>query len=112
MGRENLFWGFAPEWGIKLNTAWKITKLRDYFQIRNAFQSKASHGIVPVEMLNLRMQLSLCPSGQENRKIVLLLFIVFPDRHSRLFQLIRERFKIFWRDAECIVGVVLSSGAM
>lgn len=33
-------------------------------------------------------------------------FVVFPDRHSCLFQLIRERFKIFWRDAECIVGVV------
>ncbi len=33
-------------------------------------------------------------------------FIVFPDRHSRLFQLIRERLKILWRDAECIVGVV------
>ena len=33
-------------------------------------------------------------------------FVVFPDRHSCLFQLIRERLKIFWRDAECIVGVV------
>ncbi|AHW12634.1 hypothetical protein AEW27_16545 [Salmonella enterica subsp. enterica serovar Montevideo] len=33
-------------------------------------------------------------------------FIVFPDRHSRLFQLIRERLKIFWRNAECVVGIV------
>lgn len=33
-------------------------------------------------------------------------FIVFPDRHPRLFQLIRERLKILWRDAECVVGIV------
>jgi hypothetical protein len=33
-------------------------------------------------------------------------FIVFPDRHPRLFQLIRERLKIFWRNAECLVSIV------
>ena len=33
-------------------------------------------------------------------------FIIFPDRHSRLFQLIRERLKILWHNAEYVVGVV------
>jgi len=72
------------------------------FQDRNAFQSKASPGTAPVEMLNL---LHAAPACGKPGKIDLR-FYCLSRHHSRLFKLIQERLTIFWRDAECVVCIV------